>query len=247
MSPTSKKRSFSASFAPPLQPPATTRKSVDSMASSQNGGSNDGANAPNMQQGSANQGNATQPTTANAGQNQGTAATQAPTTTTTTAPAAPAPPPAPVLTVAPAPAAQASLRGTRWYEDEDWWVAERFCEEPRMPWVEMEPLFNAHFQTRPVRIGNQIVQRGQRSKDALRQRWRNARKPLQGRLDAQRGVGDDLGEESEGEGEHEDDQRLAQILLDVVESVKSRKEDSDDDDGPGGDDDLPGGGDAIAA
>ncbi|KAK4504005.1 hypothetical protein PRZ48_004920 [Zasmidium cellare] len=167
---------------------------------------------------------------------------------TGTAPAAapnaatPAEPPASVLAVAPPPAHQASLRGDRWYEDEEWFVWERLAEEPRIPWSVLVVRHNEHFQTRPVLVGGQLVQRGNRTNTALRLHFGGSRNAFQARLNAQNGVGNHLAvatqDEDSAEDEEENDEQevqgLAQILSNAIEKVESPEDDTDDE-GAGGD------------
>ncbi|KAK4504004.1 hypothetical protein PRZ48_004919 [Zasmidium cellare] len=223
------------------------------MASSHQGGSASSANAPpHSRQEDSSDSETNHVTTANAVQDQTTDATQAqpPNTTTSLAPPAPAPPQAQIPTAPAPPAHHRGLRGARWFMDEIMFVFTLLAEEPTMPWREITPRFNRHFRNRPIRVGGRLEPRAHRSSQAVRHHFRQLRRPLQDRLDAQRGVGDHLVEGSEAEGGRDEDdeeevQQLGQILLDAVEGIKSRQEDSDDE-GPGGDDDLPGGGAPIA-
>lgn len=148
------------------------------------------------------------------------------------------------------PATAGSARGAPWFRDEDDWVLERFAEEPDWPWRLLIVPFNAHFATRPKRVGNKTYQRGDRGKEAMRQRFRLWRGELQTRLNAQAVVGNaleaDSSSDEDDEEEEQDIQRLGGILYEAVKGFKRRREDSDDE-GPEGDDQQGrGGGDPIA-
>ncbi|KAK4504003.1 hypothetical protein PRZ48_004918 [Zasmidium cellare] len=217
------------------------------MASTQNGGSSNGASAPDSPQNdNGSESDTIHVAAASTGQTQGQdATTQAPTTSTATMypPTHAAPVPTPSTQMSPASdrqqANQRGLRGAPWLPEEDFYVFTLLAEEPDMPWREITPRLNAQFPDQP-----------DRTSEAVRLRFRLQRGPFQARLNAQNGVGDHLADESEDEdgdegedGDEQEVQDLAQILLEVVDGVKSQEEDSDDDDeDPENDNDLPGGG-----
>lgn len=115
--------------------------------------------------------------------------------------------------------------------------------------------FNAHFATRPMREGNKTYHRGNRGKEAMRQRFRLWRDELQFRLAAQAGVGNapaadqssDEDDDDDEQAEEEDTKRLGGILFDEFAKVFKRRREDSDDEGPEGDDQQGrGGGDPIA-
>lgn len=117
------------------------------------------------------------------------------------------------------------VRGARWQQDEEEWVLERFAEDPNLQWRDLIGPFNAHFASRPPR-----------NTSAMRQHFRLWRSQLQMRLNAQRGVGEELVESDEGESEDEEEEDIkakADMLFKLFDDIMSRKKDCDDE-GRGG-------------